>query len=54
MKTNASKDDGFVKSRKLPHDRHSGLSGIVSYQRVMWHDDSRQAGMTTFCEFVKD
>jgi hypothetical protein len=44
--------DSFVKSRKSPKDCHSGLSGIVFYQHVVWQHDSRQAGMTTFYEFI--
>jgi hypothetical protein len=32
---------------------HSGLSGIVSFQYVVKKYDSRQAGMTTFYDFIK-
>jgi hypothetical protein len=47
-----SNSDGFVKSRYLPKDGHSGLSGIILFQRVAWQIDSRQAGMTTFYKSI--
>ncbi len=44
--------DGFEKSRRSPIDRHSGLSGIVLKQYIIWQYDSRQAGVTTFYESI--
>jgi hypothetical protein len=46
-----SKEQDAGRCRPAPTSR--GLSGIVSFQYVEKHYDSRQAGMTIFYDFIK-